>query len=52
MIRNDAIKKNIERVFQVWAERNVYDKTFVDKLIEALYSKPKSSSFFFGSILF
>ncbi len=37
--RNDAIKKKIERVFDVWSERNVYDHEFIVKLNETLYSK-------------
>ena len=39
LVRNDSIKKNIERVIDVWSERNVYDKDFVSKLKEKLYSK-------------
>lgn len=37
LVRNDAIKKKIERVFDVWSERNVYDQEFVAKLTDALY---------------
>ena len=37
LVKNDAIKSNIERIFDVWAERNVYDKDFIVKLNKALY---------------
>ena len=37
LVRNDAIKSNIERIFDVWADRSVYDKEFIGKLHAALY---------------
>ena len=37
LVRNDAIKSNIERIFDVWADRSVYDKEFIVKLHKALY---------------
>lgn len=40
LVRNDSLKKNIERVIDVWSERNVYEKDFVAKLKETLYTEP------------
>lgn len=38
-VRVDSLKKNVERVIDVWAERNVYDKDFVAKLKQSLMKK-------------
>jgi hypothetical protein len=38
-VKTDSNKKSIERVIDVWAERNVYEKEFVNKLKDALNSK-------------
>ena len=38
LVRNDDIKKNIERMFDVWMDRSVYDKEFISKLNQALYA--------------
>jgi hypothetical protein len=44
-VQNDeTIKPNIERVFDVWRERNVYEKDYMDKLYESLNYK-KSINF-------
>ena len=43
LVRNDSLKKNIERVIDVWSERNVYDKEFVAKLKEALFKEPTAN---------
>lgn len=32
LVRVDSIKKNVERVLDVWLERQVYDKDLIDKL--------------------
>jgi hypothetical protein len=40
LVRNDSLKKNIERVIDVWSERNVYEKDFVAKLKDTLYTDP------------
>ncbi len=37
-------KKNIDRVLQVWIERGVYEKEFVDKLHKLLNSNNNHSS--------
>jgi hypothetical protein len=42
LVRNDAIKSNIERIFDVWADRSVYDKEFIVKLHAALYQNASS----------
>ncbi len=42
--RHDSIKKNVERTFNVWKERNVYDNEFVEKLIELLNTSTMNSS--------
>lgn len=43
-MRNDAIKSNIERIFDVWADRSVYDKDFISKLHTALYQNGQHST--------
>lgn len=40
---NETIKPNIERVFSVWKERNVYEKDYIDKLYELLSFKKSKS---------
>lgn len=37
--RSESIKKNVQRVLEVWLERQVYDKQFVDQLISCLNFK-------------
>lgn len=37
--RSESIKKNVQRVLEVWLERQVYDKQFVDQLISSLNYK-------------
>ena len=44
LVRNDAIKSNIERIFDVWADRSVYDKDFISKLHTALYQNGQNST--------
>ncbi len=41
MVHNtDPLCKSVERIIDVWAERNVYDKEFTNKLREVLYQEP------------
>lgn len=37
--RSESIKKNVQRVLEVWLERQVYDKSFIDQLISSLNYK-------------
>lgn len=39
LVNKESLKKTIERVIDVWEERNVYDKEFVTKLKETLYKE-------------
>ena len=38
LVRNDDMKSKIERIFDVWLERSVYDKPFINKLKQSLTS--------------
>ena len=38
---NESIKLNIERVLNVWRERNVYEKEYIDNLFELLNFKKR-----------
>jgi hypothetical protein len=42
LIQNDeTIRPNIERIFNVWRERNVYEKDYLDKLQELISIKKR-----------
>ena len=43
-VRDDSIRSSIERVVRVWAERNVYDKDFIDRLLKELSTRHRVST--------
>lgn len=43
-VRSESIKKNVDRVLDVWLERQVYDKELIDTLKQTLNSTLKASN--------
>lgn len=43
LARENTVKKSVDRVIDVWLERNVYDKDFVGKLKEILHKEASST---------